>query len=188
MLSYLKWTFWIVFWVLVLSILHYTLPRWDVVRIADTYERRETFGANSPFWSNARTGSGEGDVTRDIFFIQALTPEGRPMVYRNEDTGWGWPPFYKFDSSNLQARANDMRSTPEEPDWVAVKHYGWRSEFLTIYPNALRIKDVSGPDQGVIPWTSIVILLGLAALFWAIYARWRRFWDNRVDPLLDEEV
>jgi hypothetical protein len=187
-LSYLKWTFWIVFWVLVLSILHYTLPRWDVVRIADTYERRETFGANSPFWSNARTGSGEGDVTRDIFFIQALTPEGRPMVYRNEDTGWGWPPFYKFDSSNLQARANDMRSTPEEPDWVAVKHYGWRSEFLTIYPNALRIKNVDGPDQGVIPWTSIVVLVGLAALFWAVYARWRRFWDNRIDPLLDEEV
>jgi hypothetical protein len=187
-LSYLKWTFWIVFWVLVLSILHYTLPRWDVVRIADTYERRETFGANSPFWSNARTGSGEGDVTRDIFFIQALTPEGRPMVYRNEDTGWGWPPFYKFDSSNLQARANDMRSTPEEPDWVAIKHYGWRSEFLTIYPNALRIKNVDGPDQGVIPWTSIVVLVGLAALFWAVYARWRRFWDNRIDPLLDEEV
>jgi hypothetical protein len=71
---------------------------------------------------------------------------------------------------------------------VAVKHYGWRSEFLTIYPNALRIKNVDGPDQGVIPWTSIVILVGLAALFWAVYARWRRFWDNRIDPLLDEEV
>jgi len=184
-LSYLKWTFWIVFWAAVLSVLHYTLPRWDVVRIADTYERRETFGANSIFWSSADTGSGSGQVTREVFFIQTITPGGRPIVYRNEDTGWGWPPFFKFDSANLQALANDIRSTSAEPDWVAVKHYGWRAEFMTIYPNALRIKDVDGPDARVIPWTAIAILIALGCVFWAIYARWRRFWENRVDPLLD---
>jgi hypothetical protein len=188
-LAYLKWTFWIVFWVILLAFLHYTLPRWDVVRIADTYEKRETFGANSIFWSHANTGQGTGgDISRDVFFIQTIKPNDRIVVYRNEDTGWGWPPYFKFDTTNLQTRATDLRSTPSNPDWVAIKRYGWRSEFLTIFPNALRIKDVEGPDSRVIPWTSIGILVGLACLFWAIWARWRRFWANRVDPLLDDEV
>lgn len=188
MLSYLKWTFWILFWALTLSVLHYTLPRWDVVRIIETYERRETFGANSIFWSGARTGSGDGEITRDIFFIGTITEGDRPIVYRNEDTGWGWPPFFKFDSANLQTRAANLRSSEADPNWVAVKHYGWRSEFITIYPNAVRLKQVAGPDDRPIPWTSIAILIGLACVFWAIYARWRRFVDNRIDPLLDGEV
>jgi hypothetical protein len=188
-LGYLKWTFWIAFWVLLLSVLHYTLPQWDVVRIADTYQKRETFGANSIFWSHARTGQGEsGQISRDIFFIQTIRPKGRPVVYRNEDTGWGWPPYFKFDTSNLQTQAADLRSTSEQPQWVAVKHYGWRSEFLSIYPNAISIKSVDGPDDGVTPWTAIVILFLLAVAFWAIWVRWRRFWDNRIDPLLDEDI
>lgn len=189
MLTTLKWTFWIVFWIVLLAFLHYTLPRWDTVRIVDTYEKRETPGENSIFWTRARTGSGaSGDGSRDVFFIQAVTANGRTMVYRNEDTGWSWPPFFKFDTASLQARAADLRSTGQEPRWVAVKRYGWRFELLTAYPNALRVKEVAGPEERVLPWTSIAILLGIAALFWAIWARWRRFWDNRVDPLLDAEV
>jgi hypothetical protein len=107
-LGYIKWTFVILFWVLVASFLHYTLPRWDIVRITDTYERRETFGENSIFWTHARTGGGaSGDISRDIFFIQGVRPNGRPSVYRNEDTGFGWPPFFKINSADLQTRAAD---------------------------------------------------------------------------------
>lgn len=189
MLSYLKWTFWIVFWTLVLSFLHYTLPRWDVVRIADTYQKLERFGSNSLFWAHARTGSGiGGEISRDVFFIQAIRPNGNPIVYRNEDTGWGWPPYFKFDTTNLQTQAADLRSTAEAPRWVAIKRYGWRSEFFTIFPNAIRVKEVESEDARVIPWVSIGILVGLACLFWAIYSRWRRFWTNRRQRLLDEPV
>jgi len=188
-LNILKWTFWAVFWTLTLAFLHYTLPRWDVVRIADTYEKRETFGANSIFWAHARTGAGDGgDISRDVFFIQAVRPNGRPTVYRNEDTGWGWPPYFKFNTTNLQTQAADARSTADSPRWVAVKRYGWRAELVTIFPNAIRIKPVDGPDARVVPWTSIGILIALACLFWAVWARVRRFWARRVDPLLDAEV
>ncbi|MEM9247486.1 MAG: DUF1523 family protein [Pseudomonadota bacterium] len=186
MLYYIKWTFWLLFWAAMLSFLHYTLPQWDIVRITDTYERRETPGENSWFWTNASTGSGQAaDNSRDVFFIQGVRENGRPAVYRNEDTGFGWPPFFKINSADLQTRAADLVSTPAEPDWVAIRHYGWRLNVPTAYPNALRIRDVEGPDTRIIPWVSIAILVGLACVFWAIYARWRRFWANRVDPLLD---
>jgi len=187
-LTYLKWSFWIVFWTLILGVLHYTLPRWDTVRIVDTYQRLETFGANSLFWSDARTGSGEGQISRDIFFIQTVKPNGDSMVYRNEDTGWGWPPFFKFDTTNLQTQAADLRSTVDDPTWTAIMHYGWRIELLSIYPNALAVKEVESGETYVFPWISAIILLILGALFWAIYARWRRFWSNRGDPLLDDDI
>ena len=46
------------------------------------------------------------------------------MVYRNEDTGWGWPPYFKFDTKNLQTEAADLISSKEEPQWVILTHYG----------------------------------------------------------------
>lgn len=111
---------------------------------------------------------------------------GDVMVYRNEDTGWGWPPYFKFDTSNLQAEAADLRSTSADPQWVVIKHYGWRNEFLTIFPNAISVRPVDGPDVRIIPWINIIILTTLAALIWAIYVRWRRFRIARIDPVLED--
>lgn len=108
------------------------------------------------------------------------------MVYRNEDAGLGWPPMLKFDSSNLQAEAADMRS-PSGADerWVAIKHYGWRLDWMTVYPNALAIKPVDGPDARVIPWVSLMILLMIVLTLWAITSRVLRFSNRHIAPLLD---
>ena len=182
-MRYVKWTLTILFWTLVLAALHYTLPRWDVARITDTYETRVNPGENRWFWTEANTGSLPG-AQRDVFFIQSRLAGGDVMVYRNEDTGWGWPPFFKFDSATLQAEAADLRSTAQDPRWIAIKHYGWRNELISIYPNAVRIKTVDGPDARGIPWTSIVTLIILIAVVWAIWVRWRRFRENRIDPMI----
>lgn len=183
---YVKWVFWGTFWVLVAAFFHYTLPQHDIVRIADTYEKRVDFGENSIFWAAPDAGNDTGTVNRDVFFIQAFYDSERPMVYRNEDTGWGWPPYFKFDTSNLQAEATDLKSSKDAPQWVAVKHYGWRNEFLSIYPNAVGVKAVAGPDARIIPWLNIVILVLFFALVWAIYARWKRFREARIDPMLED--
>ena len=122
---------------------------------------------------------------RDVFFIQTVLNTGDVMVYRNEDTGWGWPPYFKFDTSNLQAEAANLRSTAGDPQWVAIKHYGWRNEIISIYPNAISVRPVAGPDVRIVPWLNIVILVTLVALVWAIYVRWRRFRRRRIDPALD---
>jgi hypothetical protein len=185
---YVKWVFWGVFWTVLIAFLHYTLPQHDVVRITDTYEKRVNPGDNSLFWSNADTGERTDVVERDVFFIQTFRANDRPMIYRNEDTGWGWPPYFKFDTSNLQAQASDMMSkkNAENAQWVVVRHYGWRNEFFSIYPNAVTIWAVEGPDVRIIPWGKIVFLTLLAALFWAIRVRWRRFWQGRREPVDDE--
>ncbi len=185
-MQYIKWVLVITFWVLVLSFLHYTLPQRDIVRITDTYERRIDFGENAMFWAQADAGADGTLLNRDVFFIQTKRANDKVMVYRNEDTAWGWPPYFKFDSSNLQAEASDLRSTAADAQWALVTHYGWRNEFLSIFPNAISIRAVDGPDvsKGV-PWTNIVILTLLAAVYWAIYVRWRRFRQSRIDPQIE---
>ena len=163
-MRYVKWTFRILLLIFVFSFFHYTLPQHDIMRITNTEVRRIDFGENSIFWAAPDVGTDGTVANRDVRFIEAFYQNGKPMVYRNEDTGWGWPPYFKLDSSNLQAEARDMVSPKEDPQWVSVTHYGWRNEFFTIYPNAVGVKSVAGPDVRIIPWLNIVILLTLAIL------------------------
>lgn len=182
----IKWVFWITIWVLVAAFFHYTLPQTDIVRITDTYEKRVDPGENSIFWAQADVGTDGTLANRDVFFIQTRRAKGDVMVYRNEDTGWGWPPYFKFDTSNLQAEAADAKSTGAASSWYAVKHYGWRNEFLTVFPNAISLRKVEGPDASKgIPWLNIFILVVFFALVYGIWVRWRRFRRARIDPTLE---
>lgn len=186
MLGILRWTFWISIWVIVVAFFHYTLPQVDIVRITDTYTKRIDPGENGLFWAQADVGTDGTLPNRDVFFIQSRRVKGDVMVYRNEDTGWGWPPYFKFDTSNLQAEANDLASSDAEPRYVAIKHYGWRNEFLTIFPNAISVRAVAGPDvpKGI-PWLNIIILTLFAAVAYGIWVRWRRFRKARIDPTME---
>ncbi|MFX0542152.1 DUF1523 family protein [Roseovarius sp. S4756] len=184
---YVKWVFWGVFWTVMLAFLHYTLPQHDIVRITDTYETREDF--EYPFfWANPPSTETGAPTNRDVFFIQTFLENGKPMIYRNEDTGWGWPPYFKFDTANLQAEASDLVSTRSASvaQWVSITHYGWRNEFLSIYPNAVSVKPVAGPDARIIPWFNIILLTVLAAFVWGIWARWRKFRARREQRKVDE--
>ena len=186
-MRYIGWTLLMAFWVVLGGFLHYTLPQRDIVRIVNTYEERQELGDwTRMFWSRPDTQS-DGLINRDVQFIQTVRTNDRPMVYRNEDTGWSWPPYFKFDTSNLYTEAADAVSTRDAPEWYLLTHYGWRNEFLTIFPNAISIKPVDGPDASKgIPWVNILILTVLAAIFYAILVRWRRFRRKRIDPTLEE--
>lgn len=183
---YVKWTFGVLLALLVFAFFHYTLPQRDIVWIADSYEKRVDFGENSIFWSSPDSGNAGGTVNRDVFFIQTFDEKDRPMVYRNEDTGWGWPPYFKFDTSNLQAEATDLKSTKAAPQWVIVRHYGWRNEFLSIYPNAVSVRPVDSPDVRLIPWGNILILTGIGVLLLFIRRLWIQFRERNIDPLLED--
>lgn len=185
-MAIVKWVFWITVWVLVGAVFHYTLPQKDIVRVVDTFEQRVDFGENSLFWASADTGSDTTAVNRDVLFIQAVKDNGKVMVYRNEDTGWGWPPYFKFDTKNLQTEAADMKSTKAAPQWALIKHYGWRNEFLSIFPNGISITPIEGPEVGKgIPWLNIFILLVFFAVVYGIWVRWRRFREANIDPTLE---
>lgn len=184
---YVKWVFIILLWTVIGSVFHYTLPQVDIVRVTDTYEKRIEPGENRLFWAQADVGTNANATSRDVFFIQSRRVDDKVMVYRNEDTGWGWPPYFKFDTSNLQAEAADAKSTSAAPQYVAIRHYGWRMEFFTIFPNAISLWPVDGPDASKpLPWMNILILGGFGVLFGAIWVRWRRFRQARIDPKLEE--
>ena len=183
-MRYVLWTILALALLFAGAFLHYTLPQHDVVRIVNTEVRRVAASANSMFWSSADADDAAG--TRDVLFIETIRPNGNPQVYRNEDTGWIWPPYFKFDSANLQALAKDLESTEANARWVAVRHYGWRSEWFSIFPNATTLWQVEGPDTRIVPWFNIVFLVVLAGFVFWIWRLWRNFREARVDPLLED--
>ncbi len=182
----IKWGLRILAVLIVGLFLHYTLPQRDIVRVVDTGNRITQIGANWIFYSIEDTGTGaETSTTRDIRFIDAVFEDDTTvMVYRNEDTGWFWPPYFKWDSSTLQAEATNLRSTREAPKWVAITHYGWRIPLLSAFPNAVSITPVEGPDVTLIPWVNILLLTFIAFLVVMARRMWLQFRERMVDPTL----
>lgn len=163
---------------LVLS-LHWCLPSRDIVQIVGVEVKRMEHGGL--FSSERETGTGP---TRDVRLIQAAWPDKSPRTYRNEDTGWGFPFYFKFDSGDLQSKAVGSVSSRDAPKWYVVSHYGWRIDFLSLYPNALAIRDAEGPDEELFPWFNViflgVILVGLLTVWRLLQYLWRA----HVDPVV----
>ncbi|SMF80881.1 Protein of unknown function [Tistlia consotensis] len=158
--------------------LQFYLPSKDVVRIVGTDIKRVDVAG--------RSGQPEtADTTRDVRFINAVWPDGGPRVYRNEETGWGFPWYFKFDSGNLQAEAQNLVSGSDKPKWVLVTHYGWRIPVLSMFPNAVALRQVDSADYSTIPWFNIVFLLILLFVIWQIWRFVARFRAERVEPFID---
>ncbi len=185
-MGYVRWFIVLAFWGGLAALMHYTLPQYDVVRIVNTYEERiELTDWTRAFWTRPDAQS-TNLQNRDVQFIQAVRPNGDAIVYRNEDTGWSWPPYFKFDTANLYTEANDAISTKDAPEWVAVRHYGWRSQLLSIFPNAVSLSPVETVEAKPNNWFNIVFLAVFGLIAWAIYVRWRRFRIRRVEPILEK--
>lgn len=172
---------------------HYVLPQHDIVKVTSTEIIRTDFSAlNRIFYAQADSGATE-QPTRDLRLINTQKQDtfllgfvrrdsNGVMVYRNEDTGWIWPPYFKFDSADLQAEAANLARGDE---WVVVTHYGWRIRWASVYPNAVGVRTVSGPDVMIIPWFNIFFFIFLMAGLLFVRAMWRQFRERSVDPLLD---
>ncbi len=94
----------------VAAFLHYNLPRHLVVRVvgADVlrYDNKDT-----------RHPSVQGGPSRDIYqiFTESLDERRKPFVLHNEDTGFHFPWYVKFNSADIQSEATSMageRATP----------------------------------------------------------------------------
>ncbi len=179
--------------VLVASFLYYTLPRHDIARITGTEVIRQDLSSwNRLFHAGADAGNVRSD-TRDLRLVNAqrLTPwffglftaGEQTIVYRNEDTGWEWPPYFKFDSADVQARAQDLTSTADAPRWAVITRYGLRSRMLSIYPNIIAVRPIADerpavqrltpPDIRIIPWFNIFFFIAMALLWGFLRAAWR---------------
>lgn len=177
-------------------VLHYALPQHDIVRVVNTYQERQDLNDwTRIFWARPDDQSAT-IINRDVQFIQTVKKKTfllgfvqrdvtEVMVYRNEDTGWSWPFYFKFDTASLQTEADDLRSTPEAPKWAMITHYGWRNEYISAFPNAIAIRPVAGPDVTIIPWFNIFFFVALMGAIVFVRALWQQFRERTVDPLID---
>jgi hypothetical protein len=171
-MAYVKWGVIAAVLAAFVGLLHWSLPQRDVVQIVGTDVKRED------------VTSADGEITsRDVRFINARTEDGRPRVYRNEDTGWGFPFYFKFDTGDLTAEAQSLAKTDQ---WVAVTHYGWRIPLFSMFPNAVSLREVSSPAVSFFPWFNVIFLSVLALALFAVYRRIQRFRRRRIDPMLEE--
>jgi hypothetical protein len=181
MLRVIKWL--VVIWLIATaySWLNFYLPHHDVVRIVGTDTKR--LDSSGVFDSEAPNLQAKN--SRDVRFINTVYPGDNDVVrvFRNEDTDWSFPWYYKFDSGNLQAEAQALTSSKDNPQWVVIRSYGWRIPYLTMFPNALSMRRASGPDETIIPWFNIIFLSGCALILVWIYLLLRRFKRRRIDPL-----
>ncbi len=188
-MRYVKWTFWGLIALILFAFFDYTLPQHEVVRIVAATTQRMDLGENAWFYAAPDMGSStsaSAATGRDIKFIQTIKPNGRPMVFRNEDTGWGWPPYFKVNNFDLQTEASNLVSTEAAPKWVMVTRYGWRNQFFSIFPNAVRLRPVDSPDATVFPWVNVIILTLLAVLLFLIRRMWMQFRERTIDPVLGD--
>lgn len=179
-----KWVLALVLLLLVGLFLHYVLPKREVVTITSAYNRfvepGEIRGLRSLTEADA-VATGRPGV--DVFFINARSRNGRLWEFRNEDTGFGFPWYFKFDSATLHNQAQEAVSNSETPRWMIVRYYGWRLPFVSMFPNAVSMRPAPSPDVRLIPWFNIIVLAILGAVAWAIWARLRRWRRRRADPV-----
>lgn len=191
----------IVLFLIVGLFLHYVMPQQDIARIVDTDSRLTTLsGVQRLFYAQEDTGSTEGSA-RDLRLISTerkatylfglIRGNNQTMVYRNEDTGWIYPPYFKFDSADLHAEAASAVSTVQPFQWVVITHYGWRIRWLTVYPNAVAIRTIEVPegqsaeDYRPFPWVNLIIFAVMIAGLLFLRAMWLQFRERTVDPLAD---
>jgi hypothetical protein len=121
-------------------------------------------------------------AARDVRFILTRDPQnGESLVFRNEDTGWGWPPYFKFNSGDLAGDAASIKES-QPGAVVLVTYYGWRIPMLDLFPNAVSLEIVD-PRHTHIPWFNIVFLtvLGGGLAFLVVWLRhlWRAWQSKR---------
>jgi hypothetical protein len=141
---------------------YYVLPRHDVVMVTGVeVKRMDADGVINA--ENPADGP-----TRDVYFINTEDPDSKKVVvYRNEDTGWSFPWYFKFDSADVQAKAQGYSRDAQQ--LAIIRYYGWRIQILSMFPNITEIEMTSSRDQpfpifNTIFFSVLILLLALIAL------------------------
>ncbi len=136
-----------------IAFLDYVLPHHALLRIVGTQVKRS--GKEAGPAASQRPGT-----ARDVYFIFAEDVDSKkPHVFRNEDTAWGFPWYFKFNSADIQAAA---QSIADERGTALITYYGWRIALFSLFPNVIKVVRAE-PGAWVIPWFNIIfftVLIG----------------------------
>lgn len=119
--------------------------------------------------------------TNDVRYVMAEGLDGDPHMFRNQDTGWGWPPYFKFDSGDIAAQANNFAAETPKPV-VLVTYYGYRIRMLSAFPNILSMRAVP-PEYQPIPWLTILVGIGHLIAIGFVWALLRELKERREEGL-----
>lgn len=160
----IKYFLLIVVWVFHLVLfagINFVTPSYEITRISSGEVKRMD---KDGFITKSNPADG---TVRDVYFINTQNPnKSEPKVYRNEDTGWHFPFYFKFDSANLQAKALDLVS---DDKLVEVQYYGWRITMLSEFPNITDIRPVEANQTASHPILAYILyVLGLITLLLSV--------------------
>ena len=157
---------------------HYNLPRTSVVQISGTDTKRVDKAIKGEKVESSTDKKIKTDaLTTDVRYINSVSRKGKAMVFRNEDTGWGWPPYFKFDSADVTAEAQAFATDQGKP-WVLVKYYGWRVTMFSMFPNVLDLKKVA-KDYTHIPVFNIIFFILLVILILTVRSKLKKLFTKR---------
>lgn len=147
--------------------INFVTPSYEITRISSGEVKRMD---KDGFITKSNPADG---AVRDVYFINTQNPnKNEPKVYRNEDTGWGFPFYFKFDSANIQAKALDLVS---DNKLVELRYYGWRLTMLSEFPNVTDIRVVEENESASHPILAYILyVLGLISLL--IFVQLVRGW------------
>ncbi len=158
--------------------LHFFLPKHAVVQINGVEVKRmdEQGVVNA---SNPAEGP-----TRDVYFINTGEPDN-PIdvsVFRNVDTGFGFPWYFKFNSADVQAKAQQLSKSDQQ--LALIQYYGWRIRLISTFPNIVSIKETTTRTEPF-PIFNLVFLLVLFSLigigYWKIKKHLRSVSNNTLE-------
>ncbi len=129
----------------------YYLPSTDIVKITGSEVKRvDNDGPISA--DNPADGP-----TRDVYYIYTINENKKIMVYRNEDTGWSFPFYFKFNSADIQAQA---QSANDANQISRIVHYGWRFNMMNMFKNIVSIKPVDSFEASTFSFYTILKFAG----------------------------
>ncbi|TDQ57969.1 uncharacterized protein DUF1523 [Mesocricetibacter intestinalis] len=159
-IKYFLFTVVILFHGVLFAGIYFVFPHYETTRVTGVDVKR--VDKDGPI-TKANPADGP---TRDVYYIYTQrADESKPMVYRNEDTRWGFPFYFKFGSADLQAKAANFA---QEQRWVQVKYYGWRLVMFDEFRNAVSINEVAEGETSHPILSYIFYFLGLITLFFSI--------------------
>ncbi|WP_339485645.1 DUF1523 family protein [Pseudomonas sp. EL_65y_Pfl2_R95] len=136
--------------------LFYILPRHEVVLVTGVEVKR----VDADGVINAENPA--DGPTRDVYFINTEDPDSKKVVvYRNEDTGWSFPWYFKFDSADEQAKAQGYSRDAQQ--LALIRYYGWRIQIFSVFPNITHIEATNSRAQPF-PWFNTIFFSALVLL------------------------
>lgn len=110
--------------------------------------------------------------TRDVFFIFTKHDDDT-LVFRNEDTGWGFPFYFKFNSADVQAEVNSGKNEAQE---LMLISYGWRVKLLSMFPNVIGVKKASeASGLSILRLLAFAVHIGVWGFIAFKFYKWMRW-------------